>query len=354
MSDTQTGGVPSGGRRRKIPYHARPLPPRLPLPTGSVLDACPYLDLVDRWLTNVGKVQELVVACGYAPSAYWQEALIHRYGDTRLVSDEEWNWLSAQPLGVHERHPLFKLRQTLVEIAEAAHPPAISEEDTLVIWGAPSPRGKPFYRTAGVLLRSERLRKAVEWRPEDGLSDYLDFIRAWAQASGVGDGNTLRGLEGLLARFRDNLLNEHPEKSFVSLGRDSLEWVRLVSQTHGPRAAYYLFRCLQRLAAYMRKDTQAQGWLARWRSTWLRGSRTNPDAIPGASTHAQLLTDLLRTHVFEPEPYEGYSAGRKATTYRLKWVPDTGSYTEEDAARRLGLELRDGKPVRSNKPARFN
>jgi hypothetical protein len=354
MSDIQTGDVPSGQRRKKVPYHQQPLPPTTPLPTGIVLDVCPYLEFVDLWLRSVPSVQDLVRACHHAPSAYWQEALIHRYGDTQQVSDEERAWLMSQPLGIHAGHPLHRLRENLMDSAERANPPAINAEDTLVIWGGTGLKGKPFYRMVGVLLRSERLRKAIEWHPEDGLPDYFTFIRAWAEASGVKDGNTLRGLERQLAAFRDNLLNEHPEKSFVPLGRNSLEWVRLVSQTHGPRVAYYLFRWLQRLAAYMQRDTEAQGRLVRWRSTWLRGSRTNSDAIPGASTHAQFLMDLLRTYVFEPEPYQGYSAGHKATTYKLKWVPDTGPYTEEDAARRLGLELEDGKPVRRKKSVPFN
>jgi|GEM_PF-3372126 len=355
MSDTQTGDVPGGGRRRKkAPFYARPQPPRTLLPTGSVTDACSYLPDVDHWLRSVTSVQDLVRACHHAPSAYWQEALIHRYGDMRQVSDEEWAWLMRQPLGIHEGHPLFSLRERLKEIDEGLKPPSINEEDALIIWGASSLKGKPFYRTVGVLLRSERLRTAIKHHPEHGLPDYPSLIRAWAEASGVRDGNTLRGLDGQLAGFRDNLLNEHPDQLFAKLGLSSLEWARQVSQTHGPRVAFYLFRCLQRLAAYMQWDAQAQCYLVRWRSTWLRGSKTNDDAIPGASTHAQVLTELLRTHVFEPEPYQNYSAGHKSTTYRLKWVPQTGPYTEQDAARRLGLELEDGKPVRRKKSVPFN
>lgn len=346
MSDVQTGDIPSVGRRKKIPYYQRELPPRTPLPTGSVLDVFPFLGDVDLRLQGVMSVQELVLACRYAPSTYWQEALITRFGLTRQVGDAEWNWLMAQPLGIHEGHPLYKLRTNLVEAAEGANPPSINEEDTLVIWGAPWPKGKPFYLSAGVLMRSERLRKAVEYHPEDGVPDYFSFLQVWAQASGVTDGNTLRGLRGQLAGFRNNLLNEHPEVLFAKMGPNSMEWVHRVSQTHGPIVAFYLFRCLQRVASYMQWNAQAQGYLVRWRSGWLRGAGTNEEAIPGASGHSRVLTEILRAHVFEL--YEGHSAGTRAATYKLRWVPDTGRYTEEDAARRLGLQLRNKKPVRTS------
>ncbi len=158
----------------------------------------------------------------------------------------------------------------------------------------PWPKGKPFYLSAGVLMRSERLRKAVEYHPEDGVPDYFSFLQVWAQASGVTDGNTLRGLRGQLAGFRNNLLNEHPEVLFAKMGPSSMEWVHRVSQTHGPIVAFYLFRCLQRMAAYMQWNAQAQGYLVRWRSDWLRGAGTNEEAILGASGHSRVLTEILR------------------------------------------------------------
>ena len=89
MSDIQTGDVLSGRRRKKAPFYARPQPPRTLLPTGSVTDACWCLADVNHWLKTVKSVQNLVGACHHAPSAYWQEALIHRYGDIGQVSDEE-------------------------------------------------------------------------------------------------------------------------------------------------------------------------------------------------------------------------------------------------------------------------
>jgi hypothetical protein len=225
MSNIQMDDAPKGRRRKKVPYHQRPLPPTTPLPTGSVTDACSYVGYVDLLLKSVTSVQDLVRACHHALSAYWQEALIHRYQETREVSDEERAWLMSQPLGIHAGHPLYKFRENLMDVAERAKPPSINEEDTLVIWGATVLKGKPFYRTVGVLLRSERLRTAIRHHPEDGLPDYFTFIRAWAEASGVKNGNTLRGLERQLAAFklRHPLIlragRQAPPRSYDAIGR---------------------------------------------------------------------------------------------------------------------------------------
>lgn len=164
-----------------------------------------------------------------------------------------------------------------------------------------------------------------------------ELLLEWATASGV----ARQGDLDLVARLVENDLNERlktePRDAFVavdpSLVSTAESLVRSVQPGGDPRLAYYLFRCFQRIAAY------EQGGLVQWKAEWLRGAKTDPRAIPGASMHSPVLTELLRQHVLEiAKAHSGGTAGI-ATTYRLKMAFRRGGCDHLEAAMRLGLSV---------------
>jgi hypothetical protein len=117
-----------------------------------------------------------------------------------------------------------------------------------------------------------------------------------------------------------------------------------IARTHGAMVGFYFFRCLQRIRACMQWVAEEGAYYVRWRSTWLRGAKTNTDAIRGASTYQHLLKPLLLEHVLEK--VAGHRAGKRAATYRLKIVLEDGRYDEQEAAKALGLILTEKGLVR--------
>ena len=332
-------------RTKNNPGDEPPLHRLLELPTGSVLDAYPFIGYIDSGLRNISNVQELVRFCerGFGThfyNAYWQEAAISRFLATRDIPDAEFNWLESLDLGIHPRHPLFSMRQSLVGVAEQNR--SIDENSLLLVWGTLFTKGKPFFKLVGMLLQDHSLQLAVE-RPDDNL-DFHTCIRWWAHTSGVRNASTWRGLERLLLAHTHSVLNALPENSFAKLSYKHMRLAEDIARTHEPMVAFYFFRAMQRIRACMKWVPEDGAYYVRWRSTWLRGAKTNPGAIRGASTYQHLLKRLLLEHVFEK--VAGHRAGKRAATYRLKLVLEDGRYDEQEAAKALGLTFTEKGLVR--------
>ncbi|WP_331092247.1 hypothetical protein [Archangium sp.] len=323
-------------RTKNNPGDEPPLHRLLELPTGSVLDAYPLIGYIDGGIRNISNVQELVRFCehGFGThfyNAFWQEAAISRFLATHDISDAESNWLESLDLGIHPRHPLFNMRQSLVGVAEQNR--SIDVNSLLLVWGTLFTKGKPFFERVGVLLQDYSLRLVVE-RPDHNL-DLHTCIRWWALASGVRHASTLRGLERLLRAHTHSELNALPENFFAKLSYKHMRLAEDIARVHGPMMAFYFFRAMQRIRACMKWVAEDGAYHVRWRSTWLRGAKTNSDAIRGASTYQHLLKPLLLEHVLEK--VAGHRAGKRAATYRLKLVLEDGRYDEQEAAKTLGL-----------------
>ncbi len=314
------------------------LPALIPLPTGSVLDGYLYFSMVEPLIPTITNTQSLEAACRKLTSAYAQEALISRCIAVYNPPEKVRQQIASLGLGIHPRHDLFNLRTHLARYWESVR--CIDIESLLLVWGAPpfTLQGPPIYSMVGRLFRYDWLRTLTAQPRPDNLY-FHGIIRSWIEASGITNLNTLKHLAKLLRRHRNSLLNEEPAEPDSKLTPNVMGLVHEVARVHGPVVGLAFARCLQRVAAYRRWDPENVGYLVRWRSTWLRGEAANTRAIPGASTHSRLLTELLLTHVFEL--YQGHSAGKMAATYRLKIdLPrDGGSYGPEEVARSLGLQL---------------
>lgn len=314
------------------------LPALDPLPTGSMYDVCPYKRVVEPLIPTITDTRSLEATCRKLTSAYAQEALISRCIAVYNPPEKVRQQIASLGLGIHPGHYLFNLRTHLVSYWESVR--CIDLQSQSLVWGGPLPtlKGKLIYKMVGQLLRYDWLRTLTEQPLPDGLS-FHGIIRAWITASGIQNRNTLKNVAKLLHRHRNSLLNEEPEEPDSKLMPDVMGLVHEVAQAHGRVVGLAFARCLQRVAAYRRWDPENVGYLARWRSTWLRGEAANPRAIPGTSTHSRLLTELLLTHVFDL--YRGHSSGRMAATYLLKIdLPREGGwYGPEEVAQSLGLQL---------------
>lgn len=312
-----------------------PEPTQIPLPSGRCLDLCELVDADINLQIARGSFGAAVELCREAPTVYWQEALVQSFIDAnrRTPHLEEWSKLG---LGIHPRHRLFQLREEVRERVEGqrwAYP-----GEALILWGASAKAGKALYREAGVLMRTPGLRQRLWLYPEHYLGLTMhEVVNEWGRASGVSKGKPLDAIDQMA---EDALLSLPPAYMYASIDEEAIQLAQHVA-SGDPRLGVAFCRCLMRIAAVSVNNK------VRWQSTWLRGTGTNPDAIPGASTYSKELKGLLDEHVFE-KVVKNYSAGKRATTYRLKKPIRRGSYTAENVATFLGLELgEDGVPVRA-------
>jgi hypothetical protein len=313
-------------------------PPRaLVRPGGDILELFPAPSFLLSAGTMFPDVRSFIAAAREARlSDYWAEALIHTVRHTLTTEDKR--VLEATRFGIHKDHPLRALRDIL--IANYQGPQCVGAEIPPLLWGASATHGRILYAQAGTILRAAWFDSHVLSHPEwYGSRDSGDIIMDWADASGVTDEKVLDALSGLV---QDHFLNRRPREKFVPLTYEAVEWVQAVTGPN-PRLMLAFFRCLQRIAAWQYKG------LVRWRSSWLRGTGRSEDAIPGASTYSRDLTALLNQHVFRRR-VQGHSAGKKAATFELAFVPQRGQFDAEDFARTLGLELdASGVPTRPAK-----
>jgi hypothetical protein len=298
----------------------------LPMPTGDILDLFPAPSLLSSAAVFFFDVHSFIVTSRQSRlSDYWAEALIHKVRD--VLSPQEKLVIDAAQIGIHEGHPIRALRDRLIANCQGQR--SVGSDVALLLWGASAKHGRLLYAQAGVLVRAGWLESHVVSHPDwYGSRDLGDIIMDWARASGATSEKVLNALSALI---RDHFLNRRPRETFVPLTLEAAEWVRAVA---GPDARRMLafFRCLQRIAAWQYKG------LVRWRSGWLRGTGKSADAIPGASTYSRELTALLNQHVFRRR-VQGHSAGKKAATFELTFLPPRGEYDAGSFARILGLEL---------------
>ncbi|HWV37452.1 MAG TPA: hypothetical protein VN033_03135 [Vulgatibacter sp.] len=307
---------------------------RIEVPEKNALRLYRDCDFVRQQVADVRTVRELHQLTSVAPTAYFAEALISAFAQAYgPLAEEELDAIDAISEGIHPEHPLYGLRTSLLTNAEelGSTDPAAA----LLLWGASVPSGRTLYREIGTLLAARWLRVHCEDPGNVAGLGLGGMIEEWARASGVVHPKTLLAIRRLV---QNDLVARLPRTLAVPLGHAAVELARRLGGGH-PELTLALFRCFQRIAA-----VQHDGEV-RWRSTWLRGAKTNKDAIPGASTYATKLTEILRTNVLERT--KGHLAGRFAATYRLRIPLGIGSCTETSVARLLRLELNaNGKPVR--------
>ena len=313
-------------------------PEMLPLPSGNIYDMWPHTAFVDDVMRSVHDIPSLIEACEVFPNreSYSVEAIIHHAFDLLGVTDAEKANVRGRKLGIHQEHPIRKARDIYANFAAnegAAHAAAVP-----LFWGSPTRSGPSVYQAANKMLRLSGLDLAL--KPDHtgtrGIT-MTALIVAWADASNVSHHFSRRALAALTTQIV--LTMDRPIKD------STLDSTMLgLATTLGggnPRKALVLFRCFQRIAAY-----ESDG-LVQWHSTWLRGSATHADAIPGASSFPDVPA-ILHEHVLRR--VRGHQAGKAAARYEVLIPMKPGHYDAKRAATFLSLTLGpDGSPVR---PAR--
>jgi hypothetical protein len=212
----------------------------------------------------------------------------------------------------------------------------------LIVGGVPDTEIATLVESVAVLLADEtpflrRKNLPVEKYPNLGH----EVVRQWVKANGITRQQDLDAVEKLIGQDADHRLSAEPVNSFAKLDASMVSKARelaaKVNLGTDNRFVFYVFRCLQRIAAYA-VDGRVQ-----WRSEWLRGTKTNARAIPGTSKMQAELGALLKEHVLDTEKGHSGSKGT-ATIYRLKIGITLGEVDHHQAAKELGLVL-DAKGI---------
>jgi hypothetical protein len=290
----------------------------------DLFELCADAERVDEVLRRVHPAHLISTVSRGGGSAYSDEAMIY-WAQTRFrPSAAEREHLETLALGIHPDHPLFDVREAIVALVQRER--TATEGVRLLVWGASARSGRELFRQAAVLARCREIRE--ELRATNRGLDITNLVMEWARASGVKHRSTLETLPRLC---RDVLLNERPASLYESLDDSVCTFVGSIA---GDKVtAYLLFRCLQRAVAFERNGE------VRWRAAWLSGKSASADAIPGASGPAmrRKLTRLLHERVLEMT--EGWSAGRKAATFRFRVPIQRGRVDARLAAARWGVQL---------------
>lgn len=278
-----------------------------------------FIESVARLLSSAEAVEDY---CRKVPP-YEQEAVIQA-----VLRPSDANPLFPLPgvaeldLGIHPRHPLYVLREDLVESVERFG--STNEAGALLLWGATVRKGKPLFREVALLARFLPLH----WRARLFGRPTLDVVGDWLAASGVVHMRTLAAAMGVA---REVLANRHPRESYIPLDYEAVKLALRLAEGDR-RLAYLVFSCLSRIAAYRQPDNTV-----RWRSQWLRGAKADPRAIPGASGPQKRLKELLHSHVLRR--LQPHQAGRKAATYEVLVELRPGDWDMERTAARFMLRI---------------
>lgn len=179
-----------------------------------------------------------------------------------------------------------------------------------------------------------------------------ELVGEWARAAGLVREDDLGQLDRMLAHARNARLQARPMRLYRDLSTVEVERARAIAGAVAGDddpvvVAFYIFRMMQRLAAFARDG------VAPWRAEWLRGTRADPDAIPGAGGKERPLRRALREHLGDEVRGHSGTEGH-ATLYRLRHPLADGDVGHHEAARLLGLRLNaKGFPVsprRGGKP----
>ena len=304
-----------------------PLPPKMiAVEDGDIINIFPFQSWLEVFQDVVAE-EELIPLCKTASSKYREEAIIYEY---LAATGKQRSDVDGYDVGLRAGLPLRRLRDHYW--SNWAGKTAVPEAVARILWGAPATSGSPLYAAAASLLRGGDLEAHVESRPDiyKGL-DAGELVMDWAKASGVTHPRALQGVCHVIFNY---FLTRRPRKTFADLDGSEMEFARGVAGSD-PRLAFAFFRCLQRVSAWSYRGQVA------WRSSWLRGSKTNPDAIPGASTYSARLKELLDEHLFVR--VKGHSARRSAAHYRLRRPLAKGICGARAFAKKVDLELDDNE-----------
>ena len=212
----------------------------------------------------------------------------------------------------------------------------------LIVGGVPDIQVGTLVESVAVLLADQTPFLRVKNIPAEKLPTLRhDVVRQWVTANGFTRQQDLDAVDRLIAQDADHRLLVEPVNAFAKLDAAMVSKARELAakvnlNTDG-RFVFYVFRCLQRIAAYA-VDGRVQ-----WRSEWLRGQAANTRAIPGTTKLDAELTALLKEHVFELEKGHSGSKGT-ATIYKLKIAITNGDVDHHQVAKELGLVL-DAKGI---------
>jgi hypothetical protein len=276
--------------------------------------------------------------------------------ETYLAEFEQRLYLSGQPkvpnqsliefrqagYGLNVESELYEIWSQCVAMFHARPIERVPESVKLIVGGLPDESVATVMHSVAVLLEDESpFRRKKKFPVEKHLDLKAQVVRQWVAANGITAQQTLEAVDRLIAQDIDHQLTKEPAQSFLPLAPSMLKKATELAKTAGKaddrRFAFYIFRCLQRIAAYAVRGR------VQWRAEWLRGAKTNARAIPGTSKMQAELGSLLREHVLQVE--SGHSGAKgTATTYRVRFDIPTGTMTHHDAAEELSLEL-DSKGV---------
>lgn len=218
----------------------------------------------------------------------------------------------------------------------------VPESVKLIVGGVPDTEVATLVESVAVLLADQTPFLRVKNIPAEKLTTVRqDVVRQWVKANGFTRKQDLDSVEKLIGQDADHRLLAEPVSPFAKLDTASISKAKELAAKVGlgadKRFVFYVFRCLQRIAAY------AVEGRAQWRAEWLRGTKTNARAIPGTSKMQAELGALLKEHVLDVEKGHSGSKGT-ATIYRLKIAITVGDVDHHQVAKELGLVL-DAKGV---------
>lgn len=311
--------------------------PRLPIPSGDIIDLCSKRDFAREMVATISAENLVTVLNETGAPPYDAEAYLHEF--KKFAMPQSVAVIEAARLGITPDHPLRPLRDILKANAESLK--SVTPDVALWLWGADARTGRILYAQAGTLLRAPWFETHVLSRPDlYGSNDAAALVMAWARASGVTNEKTLAALWKII---EDHFLNRRPAQVFAKLDFHAMQFARSVTGGDAKLAVLF-FRCLQRVAAWSFRGR------VRWRSSWLRGPGAGGEAaILGASTDGARLTALLNQHVFHKVLGHSKGKGRpKAATYEITAELNVGNNDVAEMARMMGVELgEDGAPKRT-------
>ena len=279
---------------------------------------------------------------------YVDEAYLAAF-ETRLkdagkpkVSNEKLLVFRHEDLGLDGESELYEIWSQCVARFHSTPIERVPASVKLIVGGVPDTQVATLVESVAILLSDETPFLRVKNIPAEKLPTLRhDMVRQWVKANGFTRQQDLDAVERLIAQDADHRLLVEPVNSFAKLDGAMLskakELAAKVNLGTDNRFVFYVFRCLQRIAAY------AVEGRVQWRSEWLRGKTANARAIPGTTKLDPDLTALLKGHVFDLEKGHSGSKGT-ATIYRLKMAITGGEVDHHQAAKELGLEL-DAKGI---------
>lgn len=303
-------------------------------------------NVIARVVGSIGKRDELRAQS--IGTRYYFEACLLAYDERLRVEGREKLYdrfladLHYENRGLNVESELYVVWRQLVAQFHSKPEHAIPPSVRLLVGGLVDQSEPQLRRAVAVLLDDDVPFRRVGQVPRERLHTLRhQVVRQWAEANGFDKKEDLALVERIIKDDVNHRLGAEPAESFARLDPSAVPLATDLAAKAGfagdQRFAFYVFRCLQRIAAY------AVEGRVQWRSEWLRGTKANPRAIAGTSKLQAELGRLLHAHVLEVE--QGHSgANATATTYRVRIELPSGSVDHHRAASELGVEL-DAKNI---------